>query len=269
MKKALVIIDPQQDFIISPTFTGALGVPGAYEDMLRIGEYIRKENPSHIVVTLDTHNVFDIAHNAWWINQEGGNPTPFTLITAEDVKNGVWKAAKPEFQEHAEFYVKKLEEQDKYKLYIWPNHCIEGTEGHKVNPELIKDLQDWEVTNNKKVEYIYKGMNHKTEHYSALKAEVVLEEDEDTKLRKDIIDKLVSYDEVVITGEASSHCVGGTTVDYLENISEDKRNKVSILKNCMSPVPGFEAGEEAFFEKAKNLNANVIDWLPSKKFKIN
>lgn len=267
MKKVLVIIDPQKDFIISPTFTGSLGVPGAYEDMLRIAEYIKKENPSHIVITMDTHNVFDIANHEWWINSEGKNPTPFTLITVEDVQNGIWKAAKPEFQEHAEFYVKKLAEQNKYKLYIWPNHCIKGTEGHKVNPELLVELNNWEIKNNKKVEYIYKGMNHKTEHYSALKAEVVLD-DEDTKLRKDIIEGLQKYDEVIFTGEASSHCTAGTTIDYLENITSEKRKNVIIFKNCMSPVKGFEDGEKAFFEKALTLDAKVIDWKPNNKLKI-
>lgn len=267
MKKALVIIDPQNDFIISPTFAGSLGVPGAYEDMLRVAEYIKKENPEHIVVTLDTHNVFDIAHKAWWVNAEGQNPSQFTIITKEDVQNGVWKASKPEFQEHAEFYVSKLAEQKKYKLCIWPDHCIEGTEGHKVNPELNESLKEWELKNNKKVEYVYKGMNHKTEHYSALKAEVVLE-DEDTKLRQDIIDSLSKYDEIVITGEASSHCVAGTTIDLLDNVNQKTRESVVVLKNCMSPVPGFESGATAFFEKANELNAQVKDWNPSKKLKI-
>lgn len=267
MKKALVIIDPQNDFIISPNFVGSLGVPGAYEDMLRIVDYITKENPDHIVVTLDTHNVFDIAHKAWWVNEKGEHPSPFTLITKEDVANGVWKAAKPEFQEHAEFYVKKLAEQNKYELRIWPDHCIEGTEGHKVNPELAQALNDWEVKNNKKVEYVYKGMNHKTEHYSALKAEVVLD-DEDTKLRTDVIDSLAGYDQIVMTGEASSHCVAGTTVDLLENLEDNLRQNVTVLKNCMSPVPGFEAGQSKFFEKANELKAKVIDWLPSKKLKM-
>lgn len=267
MKKALVIIDPQNDFIISPTFAGSLGVPGAYEDMLRVAEYVKKENPEHIVVTLDTHNIFDIAHKAWWVNAEGQNPGQFTIITKEDVQNGVWKASKAEFQEHAEFYVSKLAEQNKYKLCIWPDHCIEGTEGHKINPELNEALKEWELKNNKKVEYVYKGMNHKTEHYSALKAEVVLE-DEDTKLRKDIIDSLSQYDEIVITGEASSHCVAGTTLDLLDNVNQKTRESVVVLKNCMSPVPGFESGATAFFEKANELNAQVKDWSPSKKLKI-
>ena len=108
MKEALVIIDPQNDFIITANFKGSLGVPGAYEDMLRISEYIAKENPSRVIVTLDTHNVFDIAHKSWWKNEKGEKPSDFTLITVDDIKNGVWKAANPDFQKHAEFYVKKL-----------------------------------------------------------------------------------------------------------------------------------------------------------------
>lgn len=267
MKKALVIIDPQNDFIISPTFQGALGVPGAYEDMLRIMDYISKENPDHIVVTVDTHNVFDIAHKAWWVNESGEHPNDFTIITKEDVENGIWKASQSEFQKHAEFYVNQLAEQNKYKLCIWPNHCIEGTVGHAINPELAQTLNEWEVRNNKQVEYVYKGMNHKTEHYSALKAEVVLNE-EDTQLRKDIIQSLSGFDKIVMTGEASSHCVAGTTLDLLENLEDNIKQNVVIFKNCMSPVPGFEAGQEEFFEKAKKLKAQVIDWLPTKKLKM-
>lgn len=267
MKKALVIIDPQKDFIISPEFAGSLGVPGAYEDMLKIIDYIKNENPEHILVTLDTHHVFDIAHKAWWVNKEGKHPDQYTLITLEDVENGTWKAAKPEFQEHAQFYVKKLEEQQKYKLFIWPDHCIEGSEGHKVNPELAEALKNWENKNSKEVEYLFKGMNHKTEHYSALKAEVVLDE-ADTQLRTDIIKQLSSYDEVIFTGEASTHCVAGTAMDYLENINQVDREKVTIIKNCMSPVPGFEANAENFFERAKQLHAKVIDTMPVKKLKI-
>lgn len=265
MKKALVIIDPQNDFIVSPTFEGVLGVAGAYEDMLRIADYVEKENPDCIVVTLDTHNVFDIAHKAWWVNEKGENPSSYTNITEEDVKNGLWKASMKEFQKHAEFYVKQLTEQDKYKLLIWPDHCIEGTKGHEVNDELAQVLQFWEIKNNKKVDYVFKGMNHKTEHYSALKAEVVLETEDDTKLQKNLIEKLIAFDQIVITGEASSHCVSGTTIDLLENIDPQKRKNVIILKNCMSPVSGFENEEKKFFEKAKQLNAQIIDWKPSKK----
>lgn len=268
MKKVLVVIDPQKDFIISEEFKGSLGVPGAYEDMLRIAEYVQKENPEHIVVTLDTHNVFDIAHKAWWVNDKGENPGDFTIISPEDVTSGKWKASNPDFQSHAEFYVQKLSEQNKYKLCVWPNHCIEGTEGHKINPELLTALNDWEIKNSRKVEYVYKGMNHKTEHYSALKAEVVLD-DEDTKLRKDLINELANYDKIIITGEASSHCVGGTTMDLLENMPEINRKNVVIFKNCMSPVPGFEANAEIFFDDAKKMNAEVLDFMPSKKMKMN
>ena len=235
--------------------------------MLRISEYIAKENPSRVIVTLDTHNVFDIAHKSWWKNEKGEKPSDFTLITVDDIKNGVWKAANPDFQKHAEFYVKKLAEQNKYELRIWPDHCIDGTEGHKINPELKQSLSEWETKNNTKVEFVLKGMNHKTEHYSALKAEVVLD-DEDTKLRTDVINGLVDY-KVTITGEASSHCVAGTTLDLLENMDKLMRENVIILKNCMSPVPGFESNADAFFVKVEELGAKVIDWNPSKKLKLN
>lgn len=32
----------------------------------------------------------DIAHPMFWVDKGGSHPTPFSTITADDVKNGVW-----------------------------------------------------------------------------------------------------------------------------------------------------------------------------------
>ena len=65
-KVHLVIIDPQNDFMDSPQ--SALPVAGANADMDRLAEFIRTNGKKleDIHVTLDSHQVVDIAHPAWW-----------------------------------------------------------------------------------------------------------------------------------------------------------------------------------------------------------
>lgn len=52
MKKILLIIDPQNDFI-----TGSLAVPGARERMVKLADYIKEHGNeySQICITMDTH----------------------------------------------------------------------------------------------------------------------------------------------------------------------------------------------------------------------
>ena len=58
-------------------------------------------------------------------------------------------------------------------------------------------------------------------------------------------------------------------MDLLENMPEVTRQNVVIFKNCMSPVPGFEANAELFFENAKKMQAEVVEFTPTKKLKMN
>jgi nicotinamidase-related amidase len=257
MEKVLLIIDPQKDFMTSPDFSGSLSVNGAYEDMLKLSSYILSENPDSIILTLDTHDRFDIAHHSWWIDSSGNHPSPFTLITVEDVENKVWKPVDNSKADYALFYVKELKKNNKYNLLIWPDHCILGTEGHKVNDELNDTLKSWEEKNNKEVIYINKGTNPNTEHYSGLKAEVVLEEAEETHLNMKLINKLNEFSYIEIAGEALSHCVGNTALDLIENLSPENRVKVSMLTDCMSSVSGFEKNGEEILSKIVELGGNL------------
>lgn len=267
-KEVLVIIDPQNDFMDSPNYHGSLAVNGAYNDMLNIITKIKTNPPEHIIVTLDTHAKMHIAHSLWWVDSDGNNPEPFTLITIEDVLSKKWKAAQPDMQEHSINYVSQLEKQNKYELRIWPFHCIEFTQGHKVESNLAYTLEEWEYNTGKHVHYVNKGTNPKTEHYSVFKAEVIILEDENTKLNTSLINEINSYDIVSFAGEASSHCVAGSVLDYLDNVSEIDRLKVQVLADCMSPVNGYEKTAEKFFQTIKDLGVNIIKVREKRKYKI-
>lgn len=255
MTTALLVIDPQNDFMDSPHFQGSLAVQGAYADMQRLSSYLDKNTPDAIFITMDTHAEYDISHAAWWVDKNGCNPNPFTIITPEDVQLGTWKASDPTEQNYSEFYVNELHKQNKYPLCVWPYHCIKNTKGHEVEETFSRAVAQWEEKTQKQAQYIYKGMNPKTEHYSGLKAEVQLDDDDLTKLNVVRIKELDSFDKIEVAGEAQSHCVFSTTMDLLENIVDS--SKVSLLTDCMSPVSGFEQNALDFLQLAQNKGANL------------
>lgn len=267
MKNTLIIIDPQNDFIDEPEKQPALGVNGAYKDTLRLCDFINNNLMSleQIYVTLDTHALLDIAHPTWWINKEGNSPQPFTVISPKDVQEGVWMAKNESEQSYSQYYVNTLEKQGNFPLLIWPPHCIKGTYGHQVQSNLMEVLNEWEKITNKKIVYIYKGENPKTEHFSALKAEVVLDDFEDTKLNEKLINELNQYDYIYSSGQASSHCVKTTMIDLIDNFSKEDKSKIVILTDTMSPVTGFKEEERKFFNYMENNGAKLLD----SSFKIN
>jgi len=262
MNIQLMIIDPQRDFC-SPN--GSLFVPGADEDMKRLATFIDRvgDKLDDIHVTLDSHRTIDVAHPAYWVNSQGKNPDPFTAISVQDVENGTWRTTNPNWQSRALNYVKELEANKRYGLLIWPEHCIIGSEGHAIFPEVSKSLCDWERSNFAIVNYVTKGSNIFTEHYSAIKAEVEDAEDHTTMLNNDFLDVLEEADKIIVTGEALSHCVKSTVLDALD-FRSDLAKKIVLLEDTSSSVGGFEKEGDDFVNELRNRGAeisNSIDYL--------
>lgn len=266
--KALLIIDPQNSFIDTPHNPGSLAINGAYQDMMRLSKRINEHlfDYDAIFVTLDSHNIHDIAHPDWWRDVNNQPPTPFTIISVSDVENGVWRATKAEEQKWSLTYVKKLESSNKYKLCVWPPHCIEGTDGWNINVELQSTLNAWETKTGKTVSYIKKGENPNTEHYSGFKAEVVIYGAPETEFNNQLAAEILSYNNVEVAGEALSHCVASSVDDLLEQKNRIKANtKVFLLTDCMSSVSGFEENGQAFLDRAVNSGAVIINSKKSPK----
>jgi len=240
----LLTIDPQCDFCLPlgpGGEKGALVVAGADQDMVRLGKFISKNKSriSEIHCTLDSHQLVHIAHPAFWTNSKGEHPTPFSLITEDDVKNGVWRAYNPSWQAHAQNYVETLKKNGRYVLCIWPPHCLIGSWGHSIVPEVAKALYEWEADFNR-VNFVAKGSNFGTENYSALQAEVPDDNDSSTKINTVLLDTLQEADDILITGEALSHCVNWTVSDIANNFGDDNIKKFILLEDTSSSVTGFE-----------------------------
>ncbi len=244
MNTHLMIIDPQNDFC--DIDGAALPVPGANEDMKRLASFVDRLSADidEIHVTLDSHRPVDIAHPIWWVDSAGQSPSPYTTISADDIKNGVWSTRIPDFQKRSLAYAEQLEGNGNYQICIWPPHCLIGTWGHNVHADLNRSLQSWSENVFATVNYITKGTNPWTEHYGGLQAEVPDPSDPETALNKAFIATLSRADRIIIAGEASSHCVKETVTQIVENISKDQIAKLHILIDCCSPVPAVPGGPD-------------------------
>ena len=259
----LISIDCQNDFCIPNGpggEKGSLVIAGADQDMVRLGEFIsqNKTRINQIHCTLDSHQYVHIAHPACWINSNGDHPKPFTLISEDDIKNGVWRAFNTTWQDRAKSYIETLARNGRYILCIWPPHCLIGTWGHSIVPVVSKALYEWEAQFNR-VNFITKGTNLFTEHYSAVQADVPDNDDPSTKLNTAFIDMLAKADEILISGEALSHCVANTIRDIAAHLGTDQVQKFTFLEDTSSSVCGFEQLGRDFINEMVNKGMKITN----------
>lgn len=253
-KVDLLVIDGQNDFC-DPK--GSLSVAGANKDMDNVSLFIEKNSKrlNAIHSTLDSHHAFSIFHPMFWVDSAGKNPAPFTLITVDDVDKGKWVAVAPGLRGKAAEYVRtlaanKAKRANPYLLIIWPEHCLIGTWGTQLYPALSNALIKWEHDNVGMVDFVTKGSNFMTEHYSAVQADVPDLSDKSTLLNMPLINTLNGVDEILFAGEALSHCVAYTMGDIFDKISPEAVKKFVLLTDCSSSVGGFEKNGEEFLKAA-------------------
>ena len=240
---------------------GELYVPGAEEDMKRLSDMVKKHGSKidHIRFTLDSHHLLHIAHPICWVDENGNHPSPFTTITYADVSGAdpKWKAFNPGWQNRQVEYIRKLEEGQRYALTVWFPHCLIGSYGHGVYPELFETLLSWEKDTFNIVDFVTKGSNIFTEHYSVVKADVPDPADPSTNINTGFIKRLEEADRILVAGEAGSHCVRFSVTDIINEFGQENAKKFVILEDAMNAVPGFESLQEDFFNEMKNLGIQI------------
>lgn len=249
MSKHLVIIDPQKDFCEQK---GSLFVPGATEDMSKLGKFITKmtKHLDDIHITLDQHHLLDIAHPLFWKDSNGNLPDSFTIITSTDIQNGNWQPYHPMLLKKVLDYVLALEASGRYPLCIWPPHCLIGTPGANIIDSVQEAAFSWADKRKSVIDFVAKGSNPFTEHYSAIKAEVVDPEDPSTQPNLEFIKVLEEVDEIYLSGQALSHCLANTVRDIVDLFSSDEYvKKLILLTDTTSSVPGFEQLGDDFIKE--------------------
>jgi nicotinamidase-related amidase len=227
----------------------SLFVPGAVEDTARTIEWLYRNlgRITTLVLSLDTHSVHQIFHPAAWVDAEGRNPAPFTVISTADVRKGRWRPLlRPEgFPEFSEAtcleYCERLEKSGRYVLTIWPYHALLGGASHALVPALMEAALFHAVARRRETVFEIKGRSAVTENYSVLSPEVrELGGREVGAFNTRLFDLVMGHDRVYVFGQAKSHCVRSTLLDLME---EGQRRdpallgRVHVLEDAMSPVP--------------------------------
>lgn len=248
----LLIIDPQNDFCDLPEslcdgHVPALPVAGAHADMRRLAALIDAGGAglTEISVTLDSHQRLDIAHPTFWVQGDGQAVAPFTPIRAAQVRDGGYRPRAVKALPRVHAYLQALEAAGRYTHMVWPVHCELGTWGHNVHATLRAAYNRWEEAGGTGVHKVIKGTHPWTEHYSAIRAEVPDPAVPETLLNEHLLARLAAADQVLIAGEAGSHCVKATTEHIVEALGP---GRLVLLQDCMSPVGGFEAQYQDFLQ---------------------
>jgi len=269
-KVRFVLIDCLNSFCVP---TGELYVNGAVEDNIRLCKYIYENltNINSFTLSLEGHSPFSIFFETFWVSENNTNPTPGTMISADDVRNGVWGVNKSlrnlfsfkdgDLQDYALDYVETLEKTGKYQLTIWPLHGLEGSIGNSVVSSVEETVLFHSTVRNSVPYYETKGSSQLTESYSMFGPEVT-----DVKNIDLIENILTSNDMVIFAGQAASHCVTSSIMSIWDTIKDSTpslANNVFILKDCMSSVkiPGvidFTEQTEKFFKEFESFGMNII-----------
>jgi nicotinamidase/pyrazinamidase len=239
------LIDVQVDFVY-PAPLGRLSVPGAVGDTERLLNWLYSNTGqiTQIAASLDTHTPFQIFYPTWWKNQKGDHPAPFTTITADDVKRGVWHPiTEPVWSIR---YLEELESVGKKQLMIWPFHCMEGTSGRALVPALSEAIMYHSGARMAQPTYLTKGTIAHTEFYSVVEPEVKYAKHPDGGLNTRFLDMVGQFDLIYIAGQARSHCVLETMASVMRyfGTQPDVLRKLRFLDDCTSSITGFEQPTE-------------------------
>jgi len=266
----LVAVDVQNTFCTPgfELFVGGRSGSGAVDDNRRLCEFVYRNLGSitQILPTLDTHQAMQIFHAAFLVGPDGAHPEPYTLVSAEDVETGRWTVSAEacetlgidpdDARRHLEDYVRALQDGGKFELTVWPYHAMLGGIGHALVSAVEEAIFFHGIARSSQADFQLKGREPLTEHYSVLGPEVGGEKN------RALIEKLATFDAILIAGQAKSHCVAWTVEDLLREAPE-LAPRLYLLEDCSSAVvvPGavdFTDEAEAAFERFAEAGANVV-----------
>ena len=278
----LLAVDVQNTFCIPDfeLFVAGRSGTGAVDDNRRLCEFIYRNlgTLTRIFPSLDTHEAMQIFHSLWLVDEDGDHPEPYTLVSAEDVASGRWRV-NPAVAEaigldtdyaarHLAHYTRRLADGGKFDLTIWPYHSMLGGIGHALVSSVEEAIFFHSVARHSQPDFQVKGHNPLTEHYSMLGPEVMEGPDGDRldRLNTELIDALLTFDAVVVAGQAKSHCVAWTIDDLISGDETSVRRlaeQTYLLEDCTSPVvvPGvvdYTESADAAFARYQEAGMNVV-----------
>lgn len=284
----LLLIDVQKDFCFpeGTLYVGGRSGRGAMDDNRRLAEFIYRNLGliTNITTTMDTHFAYQIFFPSFWVDRDGKPLAAHRTITTKEIAAGdvrpnpaiaKWLCGGnyPWLLSQVHFYCEKLEKAGKYTLYLWPPHCILGSDGHAISGVVHEARMFHSFARGAQSWVEIKGGNPLTENYSIIQPEVLERFDGKPLAQKNalFLKTLLKADAVIIAGQASSHCVKSSIDDVLSEIAatdSELAKKIYIMTDCMSAVTvpdgsggflaDFTSEAEAALKRFEDAGMNLI-----------
>jgi len=251
----VLLIDVQKDFCFKEgsLYVGGRSGDGALDDNQRTAEWIYRNlhRITKMSCTMDTHFAYQIFFPSFFLDQDDKPLSAFRTVVADEIRSGKVKVNPAVthlvndyawLQKQVIHYCQELEKQGKYQLYMWPAHCILGSDGHALVGSIHEARMFHSYIRGAQSDCEVKGGHLLTENYSVLRPEVLTRHDGQGALAQKnthFIQTLLKADAVVIAGQAASHCVLSSIDDLLNEIhTQDPTlaKKVYVMTDCMSSV---------------------------------
>lgn len=275
----LLVIDMQKDFCIpeGALFVAGRSGHGASDDTERLVQFIHDHlaDLTAIDCTLDTHQAHQIFFTPFWRTQDGGEPDPYRQISAEEIESGdvvphselarlLDLPSVHWLQSYAAHYARTLESSGRHQLTLWPLHCLLGSPGHDLVPELqeARLLHAWARFADNRLEI--KGLDPLTESYSVFGPEVRHTHDgrDLTPINQSYLERLFQFDRILIAGQAASHCVRFSVTDLVDQAKArgvDIAQRLTLLEDCMSAVTVFDSEGKLLVDHTDDVGVWVRD----------
>lgn len=246
---ALLVVDAQNTFCTPgfELFVAGRSGTGALDDSRRLCAFVyhHLDLITQAIVTLDTHQAFQIFHAPFLVDPDGRHPDPYTLVAVDEVVSGRWRVDpaaarildldRPD--DYLAGYVRALAAGGKYDLTVWPFHAMLAGIGHALVSAVEEALFFHAIARRSQTQFEIKGQHPLTEHYSVLGPEVLRDANGKPLGERNtaLVAYLAEFDAVIVAGQAKSHCVVWTVDDLLRDVPEIA-SRLYLLEDCTSPV---------------------------------
>jgi len=231
--------------------------------------------------TLDSHQPTQIFFPMAHLYADGSTLSSNTFVSVDDYSSGRIKAnpyiakelgANPTWlNQQYEYYCGQLESKGKKKLFLWDEHTMLGSKGHRLAGVIEEARLFHSYVRFAANSVELKGFNNFTEHYSIFEPEVTTlwnsKPMPGAQKNTQFLNTLLYFDIIIICGLASSHCVMESVRDlkkYIIDVDPKLASKVYIMADGTAPVviPGvydYTDDADAALEEFKNDGMNVVN----------
>ena len=245
----LLVVDAQNTFC-TPGFelfvAGRTGT-GALDDSRRLCAFLyhHLNVVTQTVVTLDTHQAFQIFHAPFLVDAEGRHPIRTRSSPPTTSRRAAGASIPPPAEllgldradEHLAAYVETLAAGGKYDLTIWPFHAMLGGIGHALVSAVEEALFFHAIA--RRVADALRDQGRQPADRALLGARAGGAAGADGERLGErnnaLVEYLAGFDAVLVAGQAKSHCVAWTVEDLLADVPE-LAPRLYLLEDCTSPV---------------------------------